>query len=509
MQCALLFPGRAVKRAALYVAGVLWLTLLFSAERLSFKCAEWRKRLQRQNVSPQSYTWERFNREVVVYIRAPGASSNCSRRRFSLGSSMFYVGSTKVGLFEREYARARKHDQLFSSSFVQAEPAVKWWFSCRNFYEFVPIVLEVGRSYPEVWTLEHLFVQNWRPPLNFPFSNRLVFKEDGVTSRRVARQHACVAARSGRRLFLKLRRRSKALRKLVTEFGPRVSATHVLSRSNAWSILFFLSQHNGQGWQMQKLLAGQATAVVNLYALARLANSLEEPYRGVAKKRLRAVLEIRGLGVPRLAKPLCLPLLANKMFKKNVEAWIVKIRKLVAEKALPFHLPTKQVVEKRHTPVGNRLFNFRGWMKRFSRQPCADFCRCHMVLQKHPGLLQVEGHVASPAALMSVSKHLKRLLSFSAGSCFFPRMNAYRVQSLKEIQKWAAHHHLPVEVVEVEWGRLLEKELPAHAKSVTGRFSVADVLRVCQEMEHLVCHCRDHAYQQVMVFCPQLYKKVS
>ena len=255
----------------MFVAGFVWLTLLFCAERLSFKTAEWKKRLQRQNVSPKTYTWLYFSQSCVVYIRVPGVSS-CSRRRFSFSSSMFYVGSTKVGMFEREYARMRKHDQLFSSSFVQAEPAVKWWFVCENFFEFVPIVLAAGNSYAHVWTLEHLFVQNWRPPLNYPFSNKLVFKGDRVTVQKVSQKHACVAQRCGRRLFLKLRRRSQTLNKLATEFGPQKGTGAGLTRSSAWSMLFFLSQLDGQGWQMQKLLAAPQTSLLNLYALDRLAS---------------------------------------------------------------------------------------------------------------------------------------------------------------------------------------------------------------------------------------------
>ena len=503
LQCALLFPNKAIKRAALYVAGFVWLTLLFCAERLSFKAAEWKRRLQRQNVSPRSYSWQFFNQSFVVYIRVPGVAESCSRRRFSLGSHMFYIGSTKVGMFEREYARVRKHDQLFQSSYVQAEPAVKWWFCYQSFVDFVPIVLAAGSSYAQVWTLEHLFVQNWRPPLNYPFSNKLVFKGDRVTVQRVAKKHAAAAQRCGKRLFLKLRRRSKTFQNVVTEFGSQ--GGKILSRSSAWSILFLLSQLDGQGWQMQKLLATQ-TNILNLYALDRLASALEEPYRGVAKKRLRAVLLYKGLAVPRLAKPLAVPLLANKLFKQNVKKWVVQVRKMFAHKALPFHLPTKEVIEKRHGSVGEKLFTFRRWLKKFSQCPGEDLCRCQSVLQKHPELECIDGHVASPASRLSVSRHLRRLLGSSAGCCFFPRYKRYKDISVQEVGKWAEHHHLPVNEVVQQWLQLLSVEFPAHVKAVSGRFSVSDVLRAAREMEDMVVHSRDHAYNQIMIFCPRLYR---
>ena len=176
---------------------------------------------------------------------------------------------------------------------------------------------------------------------------------------------------------------------------------------------------------MQKLLAAPQTSHLNLYALDRLASCLEEPYRGVAKKRLRSTLAFRGLDVPKLAKPLSLPLLANKLFKKNVQSWIVKVRKTFSKEALPFHLPTKQIVEKRHCSIGDRLFNFRRWMQKFTICPQEAFCNCRAVLQKHPDLECVDGHIASAASRLSVSKHVKRLLASSSSCCFYPRRNAY------------------------------------------------------------------------------------
>ena len=59
------------------------------------------------------------------------------------------------------------------------------------------------------------------------------------------------------------------------------------------------------------------------------------------------------------------------------------------------------------------------------------------------------------------------------------------------------------EVVE-QWLQVLSVEFRAHVKAVSGRFSVSDVLRAAREMEDLVVHSRDHAYNQIMIFCPQL-----
>ncbi|CAE6970378.1 unnamed protein product [Symbiodinium sp. CCMP2592] len=82
----------------------------------------------------------------------------------------------------------------------------------------------------------------------------------------------------------------------------------------------------------------------------------------------------------------------------------------------------------------------------------------------------------------------------------------YKDISVQEVGKWAEHHHLPVNEVVQQWLQFLSVEFRAHVKAVSGRFSVSDVLRAAQEMEDLVVHSRDHAYNQIMVFCPQLYR---
>ena len=155
--------------------------------------------------------------------------------------------------------------------------------------EFCDIANEGG-------TLEHLLVQNWRPPVSHPVLNKLVFKGDRVTVQKVAKKRATVAQGAGRGQY-------------------------------------YSSCLNSTG---------------NLYAMDRLASALKEPYRGVAKKRLRSILQYRGLAVPRLAKPSAAPLLAH-IFHVKCGKWVVRVqvRKNFADKALPFHLLTKDVIEKR------------------------------------------------------------------------------------------------------------------------------------------------------------------
>ena len=99
---------------------------------------------------------------------------------------------------------------------------------------------------------------------------------------------------------------------------------------------------------------------------------------------------------------------------------------------------------------------------------------------------------------------MRRLLASSSSCCFYPRRNAYRDISVKEVRAWAMHHRLPTEKVVKDWVCFLDGEFPEHERTASGKFSVSDVLRAAQEMDHLVVHSRDHAYKQIMVYCPKL-----
>ena len=122
----------------------------------------------------------------------------------------------------------------------------------------------------------------WRPGLNYPQTNKLVF--------------SFAARRTGRRLFLKLRRRAR----YVHQHFRSKPANLTLNREDAWMVLHDLTTHDGRAWNMQRSLGSVRWHDDHVYALYKLAANLEEPFRSRARRRLAEVLKFRHQDVPRI-----------------------------------------------------------------------------------------------------------------------------------------------------------------------------------------------------------------
>ena len=72
------------------------------------------------------------------------------------------------------------YKQLYGTSAVQAEPAVRYWYHQRSFFDFVSLVLFPCSCAENARVCENVFLQLWRPGLNYPQSNKLMFQSTGV-----------------------------------------------------------------------------------------------------------------------------------------------------------------------------------------------------------------------------------------------------------------------------------------------------------------------------------------
>ena len=165
------------------------------------------------------------------------------------------------------------------------------------------------------------------------------------------------------------------------------------------------------------------------------------------------------------------------------------------------------MVEGSHQSVGRMLFSFQLWFRKFESFPKHSFCNCKDVLRQHPQLETIDGHVASPAEKLSMSSHLRKLVGYSAKTMVFPSKQVFLRTTLKLVEKWASVHRFPAHVIGVEWERFVEEQWPTHLQAASHRLTFQDVCRVKQHLQHLVRHSRDHAYQQVMVCCPDLFHR--
>ena len=79
-----------------------------------------------------NYSMYRLQDKDVVYIK------------LSLNHTKSYVGSTKVGMIQREANRRRKY--AARKTLKGTEPAFLWWSKTQTYWEFCPVVLQLHEN---------------------------------------------------------------------------------------------------------------------------------------------------------------------------------------------------------------------------------------------------------------------------------------------------------------------------------------------------------------------------
>ena len=90
---------------------------------------KWEAVLRRLQV-PHDLPWKHFISEVCVYLRV------------SPFRKVFYVGSTSVGVLQRESTRARKHLQFTRQRLAYSEPAIRWRAGTHSLWEFICVPVQ-------------------------------------------------------------------------------------------------------------------------------------------------------------------------------------------------------------------------------------------------------------------------------------------------------------------------------------------------------------------------------
>eukprot|EP00439_Symbiodinium_sp_Y106_P011130 s7285_g1.t1 len=161
----------------------------------------------------------------------------------------------------------------------EAEPSVRYWFHRKSFFEYVSVAPFPCSCAVSARVCENVFLQMWRPGLNYPQTNKLIFQSRGVKETTLMKKHDFVARRTGRRLFLKLRRRAR----YVHQHFRSKPANLTLNREDVWMVLHDLTTHDGRAWNMQRGLGSARWHDDHVYALYKLAANLEEPFRLTAR----------------------------------------------------------------------------------------------------------------------------------------------------------------------------------------------------------------------------------
>ena len=228
-----------------------------------------REKLRALGVHPKKYlyTFITSNNSVYIKLMIPWIRQS-SRRTIKQNTKWRYIGSTSVGALGRENNRRAKVKQCQAGQFVQVEPAIRVWAKCTLPYtSFSTLVIRCFDNYKDAWIHEHISIDSWQARLNFPFIYKF-FKKTAFGPQRIKFKNHSSNSHTFTRLFAKVRRRLGTL-----NLCPQAA----IQKNFATQLLYDLAQLDASSFHAATKIRSQALTDIEVYALWRIANNLEQP----------------------------------------------------------------------------------------------------------------------------------------------------------------------------------------------------------------------------------------
>ena len=488
------------KHHLLFTHGLLHLTCIFHFANTSHRHQQWKQFFLQHHITPESYTLSRTQQTPAVYIKLP--FHHHSHRTYHQ-TGHYYIGSTNIGIYKREFNRQAKLKQLRDHKTPHVELALRWWLTNHNYHQYSTIFLLSTSTYTQAWAQEHALIQQHRSPLNFPYIQQHLHRTAFAFHIKPNKLHFS-RTHTAKRLWRRVRRATRSLHRNQTPTERNVQS---------WTTLYHLASFNRQRFETSKHLRSGATTNWDVYALWRLAQHVEQPERSRCLSELRSILHFRNCTIPKGNKPLTLPFLSHPTFPTQVKHWLRK--HIVGHKnlAIPLHLATHRPREQAYLTLNSILHNFRQW----DNTPLQDLppCQCANFLLQHPHSVHHSGHIATTLDTLSLPPHLQHYKHCNGLSTAFPTWERYKQQITTTFFQWLKHHGMPVQNTDHITNKLhtfLQQQWHQHKQHLARHtfFHVPEVFQLKRIItDQFIIHHADHETARPRIFCPHLYLKAA
>ena len=441
--------------------------------------ATWKRRWLRFNVSPQTLTWEFFHRPHMVYSRV------------SLRSRHSYIGVCEQ-LGAREHSRMRKMRQLSNGKHIHAEGALQFWLAHDNYHEWIAVPIASHATMSEARTVEASLQHEFASSLNHPY----IWRHFSPTWKAAShRSLPPTSFRYHKRMWRRVRRRHGKL----FWSSPRHQ-----SHRQCWELLLKLAGRTYWSYRAQRYLRTRRFHDMQIYALYRAADSMEETAgRCRVLSLLHRVMKFRRMRRPPQGPPVALPPILVPSWFPTIRRWLQTQLQAQPSRLTPLHWPRTVIMEGSNQSVGQVLHNWRWWMRKFALDG-APPCACHLFRHSHPDAPRVQDHVIMPAEAASTT--LSNILQLGAKDTFYPGRNHYMQATSQIFAAWFQRQGLDWSRAESSWQQLVRSAWPQHASALTPRhIQWSAVSRAKQDLKHMVVACEDHEPHKLNVYCPLAY----
>ena len=194
-------------------------------------------------------------------------------------------------------------------------------------------------------------IQEWQPRLNYPFICQFFHPKKGLLKKPLLNTNAQFGLAT-----LWRRAKHKFTPQLVRQV---LTSSRFQNRLELWTIIHALGSNTKARFEQTKMLRSNDGGLIVCYALRRLANNTQEPFRTLSLNAIDASIKWwRGKPAPKataLRAPWCLAPDLQLTLKKFLRQWHVKM----LNHQVPCHTPSFKTVFIKHAAVLDILCNHK------------------------------------------------------------------------------------------------------------------------------------------------------
>ena len=235
---------------------------------------------------------------------------------------------------DREYSRSRKYLQLTNERLVQAELALRYWQDHDNLYIWAPIPAYTDRT--DYRSLEMALIQEWQPKLNYPFICQFFHPKKGILIKPLLNANAQFGLAT-----LWRRAKHKFTPQLVRQI---LTSSRFQNRLELWTIIHALGSNTKARFEQTKMLRSNDGGLTLCYALRRLANNIQEPFRTLSLNAIDACIKWwHGKPAPR-ASALRAPWSLTPNLQQQLRRFLRQWHFQMLDHQVPCHTPSFKMV---------------------------------------------------------------------------------------------------------------------------------------------------------------------
>ena len=272
-----------------------------------------------------------------------------------------------------------------------------------------------------------------------------------------------------------------------------------------YSTLYQLGSNTGASFQTMRDLLSAAFPPTQLYYFLSLSVFVNEPFRSKVQKLLAQVMRKRQLQSPSTLTQLLLPPIHVPNWKAQLGTWLQRWVASHRDLFPSLFLPKIRVVETRSATLGDRIYNYRTWQRRWT--PDMSFpCRCSDIDDCH--LYRAHDHVVMVDEFSRINADIDiDVMTASMKDQYFGDVDMLHQRFTTQLRKLARRWHVHGSSLLTDLRPVLTQLIDAHRSNIQdhAHWTSESLQRTMVSLSSWVVIPAGHFPSRAHVICPSLF----